>query len=144
MNRKYRFIAGLKNGDAVIQALCFLFMIGCFFLSSEFAMHRNAVLIMAGFQVFSAVFWLFVLITEPAKTRGGRFIRVLFILVPLLLALIVSTYSVAILIAAYAMIIVGPVLGFSYFFITVAEVSFYRRLGNREEDAARRASITGK
>lgn len=132
MKRKHRLIASLKIADAWIQVICFLLMLTCLFESSRFEIQRNGVVIMAGIQVLSAVLWCLVFAGGTVTMRAGRFIRIAFIVVPLLLAAAFSTDSALILFTAYAMIFVGPALGFSYFFITLAEIRFYRRLDRHE------------
>jgi len=132
-HRKYRHIAQLKTADACLQALCFFFMICCFCVSSVFGVQRNAVVIMAGSQVLSAVLWCLAFAGGTVTTRAGRFIRVAFIVVPLLLAATFSIGNVLILYVAYAMIFVGPVLGFSYFLITLFEICFYRGLAQSDD-----------
>lgn len=103
-------------------------MLVCICSSSSFFVHRNAVLIMAGSQALSALLWCLVFAGDTATLWLGRVIRIAFIVVPLLLTAIVNADRVLLFCGAYAMIFVGPVLGFSYFFITLSEIAFYNRL----------------
>lgn len=129
---QYMLIAALKKVDICLQVLCFIFMVITMVATFYYGYGYGGIgiLAMAGFQVLSALFWLFTLYKEPYKTPAGMFIRGMFVIVPLLLVLIYTSgrEGSLLLITAYAMLVIGPVLGFSYFFITICEMRYYKKL----------------
>jgi len=120
----YRFLARMKTADAILQALCFTTMLCTFWYDFENA-GGAGLLLMAGIQCLSVLFWLFMLRRDTARMRGGMVIRRIFlVLVALILLAAVSGGQEL----WYAMIFTGPAWGFSYFGITIAEIRFYHKL----------------
>ena len=124
-NHKYRRIVQLKAADLCLQLLCFL-LIPASFIVDGAAWIGVSILIMAGIQVFSAICWLMILFSEREQTIGGKLIRIVFVVVPVLLLALSNTPVILYLL--YLMIFAGPVLGFLYFFITLFEITFYHKL----------------
>lgn len=124
MQAKYRTIARLKGWDALLQMACFIFM--------AFAMLRQyfwSFVLPAGMQCVSAVVWSVVFAGGLPRQRAGTVIRRIFLVVMwLLLVVAVTREGGPVLIAAYVMLIVGPVCGLSYFIVTIVERRFYGRL----------------
>ncbi len=104
------------------------FLLSCwppFFYTSVFV---YALIAMAGIQCLSALFWSLFFTSETPQMKAGRFIRRAFIVTMLILLLSWLLQNGAVIFGVlYLMIFAGPVLGFSYFFITLREISFYRK-----------------
>lgn len=123
----YRLIARMKGTDACIQAACFLATIGMFSYISF-----KGILIFAGAQYFSAVFWLFVLRGDTIRMRGGVAIRIAFIIMVLFLAGSFWLGNILLLyIAAFVTAIAGSLCCILYGAVTLMELSFYRKLAGR-------------
>lgn len=125
MNQTFDGTANLKMTDAVIQVLVFTFLLVSICYQTLFL---YGILAMAGIQCLSTLLWTLFFIGGRPQTKSGRYIRGAFIItMTLLLICYLLQYGPLVLAVLYIMIIVGPVLGFSYFIITLREFSFYRK-----------------
>lgn len=124
MRKQYRLIGELKRMDACFQLLCFLFFCGAMVSAHEAI--RASILLAAAYLVFSALFWLLVLWKEPHIVKGGLALRIMM----LVGALCFSGACLGNRILIRTMVMLrcsGVVLAVFYFFITLLEISFYKK-----------------
>jgi hypothetical protein len=131
MRERYRLITNLKIADVCLQITCFLFMT-CTFLIDE-NVFGYSVAIMALEQCLSTLYWLFFLREPVPKIGGGVFIRNAFCFTMIGLLFCSFFEGEIMLIVLISMIVIGPMLGLTYFTITVAEIYFYKNRIKKEE-----------
>lgn len=126
MSQTFDGVANFKIADAIIQVLVFMFLVlAPFFFQSLFVYSLAA---MAGVQCLSTVHWSLYFATGVPQTKAGKRIRIIFLVTMALLFLCFCTQQGALIfVVLYLMIFIGPVLGLSYFIITLRETSFYRK-----------------
>lgn len=129
----YRLIARMKAADAGIQALCFLAMAGMYLYNDGI----EGILFLAGAQCFSTLFWLFVLRKDISRVRGGMAIRIIFLFLMCCAGLGYWLGGLLIWGVVYVLFIAGPFSCIAYFIITLAEVSFYRKMVRESAAKAR-------
>jgi hypothetical protein len=78
-------------------------------------------------QCLSTLYWMYFL-RNREKMFGGSVIRNMFLTVMIILVLVACIKPEFMLGLLIAMIVVGPILGLSYFGVTVSELNFYKRL----------------
>ncbi|WP_157977160.1 hypothetical protein [Taibaiella helva] len=124
MKSRYRLIGELKRMDACFQFLCFLFFCGAM-LSAHEAINVS-VLLAGGYLLFSAVFWLLALWKEPNIVKGGLALRILMLVLALCIfgACIGNRMTLRVMAMLRSSAFLLAVL---YFFITLAEISFYKK-----------------
>jgi len=124
MKSRYRLIGELKRMDACFQFLCFLFFCGAM-LSAHEAINVS-VLLAGGYLMFSAVFWLLALWKEPNIVKGGLALRIL--MLALALCIFGTCIGNRMTLRVMAMLRSSAfLLAVLYFFITLAEISFYKK-----------------
>lgn len=126
MKKQCRLIVRMKAVDVYLQIACFIFMISS--ITANTNIFGLSVGIMALEQCLSTLYWLAFPAKAIPRMASGIFIRSAFCIVIAGLMLCFVLKPDFTLNVLFAMIVIGPVLGLSYFIISVAEVSFYTRL----------------
>jgi hypothetical protein len=121
MSTHFQAISTAKHIDALIQFGTFIISIAlCIYLHTI-----TPLLILAPLQLLSCIIWtLYFGYTYNPVTRGGKLIRRAFGITLALLAIAFATIY-PILIALFAMIVVGPILAMLYFITTIGEMKYY-------------------
>lgn len=130
MKKHYLLIVRLKRIDVCIQLLCFAFIVAAWFYNEEGAWGVS-LLATVGFQLFSALFWLFTLRHEPCKLCGSTLVRITLVSVPLLLLFVYECRETLLLLICYAIAFTGPVLVCLYFILTFTEIHYYKKLARK-------------
>lgn len=125
MRQTFDSTANVKLADAVIQVLIFVFLLVTICYQTLFI---YGILAMAGIQCLGALFWTLFFTSGTPQMKAGRQIRRVFIgtMIVLFICYLLKIPTLSLLVL-YLMIPCGPVLGFSYFIITLLEMSFYRK-----------------
>lgn len=124
MKKTFETIALWKRIDIVFQCLVFLVMLFTV-CRTEFSIF--GLYIMASGQILSCIIWTFALSGGMFRLHAGNIIRVIFIITALILAIILGLNKEVFMMASIMMLLIGPVLGISYFVITIKEYHFYSK-----------------
>lgn len=125
MSRHFDTVANIKVADAVIQVLIFAFLLATIVL--KLSLFAYGIYAMAGIQVLSCLLWSLYFTAEVPRLKAGTFIRRTFFVTLLILTLSLLLFKSYFLLLLYLMIFAGPIQGFAYFFITLREISFFRK-----------------
>lgn len=125
MSQHFDAVANVKIADAIVQVLVFAFLLVTVVLKLPLMVY--GVLAMAGIQILSCLLWSLYFTAEVPRLKAGTYIRRAFFITLGILALGLLLFKSYFLLLLYLMIIAGPIQGFAYFFITLREVSFFRK-----------------
>lgn len=119
MKNTFHLIAEKKKADLGFQIGGFVIMLILFFQIGPFAMFFEALV-----QVISCCLWITTLKDTPQLTSGKRirkFMMILFVI--LCISAFIPGWN---FIVCLLMLFAGPVIGMSYFIITLKEIIYYR------------------
>lgn len=124
MESKFEEIALAKKVDVVYQCLCFVFMV---FVVIYTDLKIFGLYIMAAGQVLSALCWLIYFQNDMPQRKFDKGLRWLFVIGGLLIVLSGMVLPVAFMCISWILLVVGPILGITYFVTSIAEARFYSK-----------------
>lgn len=119
MTDTFRLLAAQKKADLLIQVAAFAVTLLLLFYLSVFALYFEALV-----QVVSAAWWMNRLKDLPQLPVAARYRKAMLIVFVVQLA--VAAVPGLNLVFCALMLFAGPVMGISYFVLTMKEMAYYR------------------
>lgn len=123
MKQTLALAAFWKKADIIFQCVLFLVMILVVCLTP---LNIFGLYVMAVGQIISAALWFFSLKESDApQLKSAERIRVTFLVTAVILIVLLIADLGVFVWASIFMLLIGPILGISYFSITISEYRFY-------------------
>jgi len=124
MKKGFDHLADGKRIDVILQCVLFVLMI---FAVWKSGLGLFGLYVMGIGHILSSLVWVFILSGDTPKLASGNIIRTLCLSVAAILFLTLLIDDSAFLSLSCYMVIIGPILGLSYFIITIKEIAFYAK-----------------